>query len=53
MKIKWMILAALAIAVTPTLALAHPNQGPGTKVRPNLYHDRSPHLHVHDSVAHH
>jgi hypothetical protein len=51
MKMKWMTLAALVVAITPTLALAQPT--PGVRVRPNLYHDRSPHMHMHESVAHH
>ncbi len=53
MKTKWFTLAALVLALSPALALAHPTPTSGAHMRPNLYHDRSPKLHEHSSVAHH
>ena len=52
MKMKWTLLATLALAISPALALAHAPQNPGPRVRPNLYHDRSTHIHPHDTAAH-
>lgn len=46
-------LAALAFALSPTIALAHPEHGSAPHVRPNLFHDRSSQPHFHSSVAHH
>ncbi len=53
MKLQSMTLAALVLVFSPALALAHPIQSTGTRVRPNLFHDRSPRLHDHTPVAHH
>ena len=46
-------LAALAFALSPTIALAQPNHAPTAHVRPNLFHDRSQSVHEHSSLAHH
>lgn len=46
-------LAALALALAPTIALAQPIRNAGPHVRPNLFHDRSPQPHLHNSGAHH
>ncbi len=53
MKQKPMTLAALVLAFSPALALAHPVQSTGYRVRPNLFHDRSLRVHDHTPVAHH
>ena len=37
-------LAALAFALSPTIALAHPNRAASPHVRPNLFHDRGEQL---------
>ncbi len=57
---KLTILAVLALTFSPAIASAHPVQSNGTRVRPNLFHDRSPRLHEHTisfhehtPVAHH
>ena len=47
-------LAALALALAPTIATAQPIRNTGPHMRPNLFHDRSPQMHQqHNSVAHH
>jgi hypothetical protein len=43
---------ALLLALTPALALAVPRT-PTAHLRPQLYHDRTPKAHVHQSVPHH
>ena len=54
MKMKSMVFGVLALVLAPTLAFAQHTQSTGTRVRPTLYHDRSPRLHdQHLSVAHH
>ena len=50
---KLMTLAALALGLSPTMALAHPIQNTGAHLRPVLLHDRSPKLHLHAALAHH
>jgi hypothetical protein len=46
-------LAALAFALSPTIALAHPNRAASAHMRPNLFHDRAPQFHDHGATAHH
>ncbi len=46
-------LAALALALAPTIALAQPIRNTGPHMRPNLFHDRSPQPHAHSSGTHH
>ncbi len=46
-------LAALAFALSPTIALAHPNHTASTHLRPNLFHSRAPQLHDRSESAHH
>ena len=53
MNLKSMTLAALILVLSPALAFAHPIQSTGTRVRPTMFHDRSPRLHDHTPVAHH
>ncbi len=58
MKVKFAILTLLTVILSPALAFAHPvqssiPQGPSTRVRPTLFHDRSPHQHEHASLPHH
>ena len=54
MKLKAILFGVLALALAPTLAFAQPVQTTGTRLRPTLFHDRSPRLHdQHLSVAHH
>jgi hypothetical protein len=53
MKTNLITLAALALVLSPSLAFAHPVTSTGAHQRPNLFHDRSPKLHSHASVAHH
>ncbi len=53
MKLKPMTFAALVLAFSPILAFARPVQSTGTRIRPNMFHDRSPKLHDHTPVAHH
>ncbi len=50
---KLKTLTALALAFSPTIALAHPVRTSVAHVRPNLFHDRTPQDHSHSSVAHH
>jgi len=55
MKTKWMTLATLAVALSPSLALASapakPVQSTGTHQNANQYHDRTPHVHERGAVA--
>ncbi len=53
MNLQSMTLAALILVLSPALAFAHPIQSTGTRVRPTMFHDRSPRLHDHTPVAHH
>lgn len=46
-------LAALAFALSPTVALARPTHGPTAHMRPNLFHDRNRQVHDRGSLAHH
>ncbi len=54
MKMKWMTLATLAVALSPSLALA---SAPGKSASNNgtghatQYHDRTPHIHQRGSMA--
>jgi len=54
MKMKWMTLATLAVALSPSLALA---AAPGKTTQTtgsghaNQYHDRTPHIHERGSSA--
>jgi hypothetical protein len=49
-----MTLAALVLALTPTLALAHTTPVTGGHAHAsNSAHDRSPRMHDHTPVAHH
>ena len=50
MKLK--ISFALLLALTPVLALAS-QRTPTPHLRPQLYHDRTPKAHVHQSLPHH
>lgn len=53
MKMKWMTLATLALALSPALALAAPGKGThstGTG-RANQYHDRTPRIHERGSAS--
>ena len=49
MKMKWMTLTALTLALSSTLALAaapgKPAQNTGTRSHVNEYHDRTPRVH--------
>ena len=53
MKMKWMTLATLAVALSPSLALASTpaktTQSTGTG-HANQYHDRTPHIHERGSI---
>ena len=53
MKMKWMTLATLAVALSPSLALAaapaKTTQSNGTG-HANQYHDRTPHIHERGSI---
>ncbi len=46
-------LAALAFALSPTIALANPNHAASAHMRPNLFHDHSPQTHNRGESAHH
>ena len=46
-------LAALAFALSPTIALANPTHTPSAHARPNLVHDRAPQIHDRGESAHH
>ena len=55
MKKRTMILktlAALALALAPTIANAQPIRNTGPHMRPNLFHDRSPQPHLHSLNTH-
>lgn len=46
--------AALAFALSPTIALAHPpNHAASAHMRPNLFHARAPQAHERTEAAHH
>jgi len=53
MKMKWMTLATLAVALSPSLALASApaksttSNGTG---HANQYHDRTPHIHERGAI---
>ena len=53
MKMKWMTLATLAVALSPSLALAaapvKQTKTTGTG-HANQYHDRTPHIHERGSI---
>ena len=49
---KFLTLATLALALSPSLAFAHPVQS-GSAHQQTSYHDRSPQIHTHSTVAHH
>jgi len=53
MKMRLTALAALVIALSPTIAFARPTQSAVAHLRPTLFHDRSIHIHERGSVAHH
>ena len=46
-------LAALVLALSPTLALAQPSPITGGHVHTTSYHDRTPRARNHAPVAHH
>jgi hypothetical protein len=54
MKMKWMTIATLAVALSPSLALA---SAPAKTVHSNgthqtsQYHDRTPHVHERGAIA--
>lgn len=54
MKMKWMTLATLAVALSPSLALASApsksTHSTGTG-HANQYHDRTPHIHERGAIA--
>ena len=52
-KVAFKTLAALAFALSPTIALAHPNHASSAHMRPNLFHTRAPQLHDRGESAHH
>ncbi|WP_158792995.1 hypothetical protein [Granulicella sp. L60] len=51
-KISLALLIALAPALEPTAAFARPKE-PTAHMRPQLYHDHSPHARVRDSNGRH
>ncbi len=53
MKSKWTLLATLALAFSPALALAHPVSSPAVRVHSAEIHAHAPQAHVHTMVAHH
>ena len=52
MKRKLITLATLALALSPSLAFAHPVLS-GSAHQQTSTHDRSPRIHEHSTVAHH
>ena len=51
MKMKWITLATLAVALSPSLALAAaPGKASTGTGHANQYHDRTPHVHERGSV---
>jgi hypothetical protein len=44
MKLKLVLALAILAAVAPAFAASHPHNG-GAHMRPQLFHDRSPHVH--------
>jgi len=52
-KYSLIALAALVLALSPTLALAQHTPITGGHMRTVSYHDRTPHVHDHTPVAHH
>ena len=58
MKVKSTVLTLAAMVLAPAMAFAHlpqslSAQGPTPRMRPTLFHDRSPRPHEHISVPHH
>ncbi len=54
MKKRWMTLATLALALSPSFALAAPagKLATGTGMgRANQYHDRTPRIHARNTIA--
>ena len=51
-KQSLMTLAALALALTPALALAHPTPVTGGRVHAATSHDHTPTVHDHTPTAH-
>jgi len=54
MKMKWMTMATLALALSPSLMFANepakPGKSTGTHQGANQYHDRTPRVHEHGST---
>jgi hypothetical protein len=48
MKLKFLF--AMVLAAAPALVFA--SQAPQAHIRPQLYHDRTPKAHVHQSLPH-
>ncbi len=53
MKIISTILATLALAICPSLALAHTVSSPAVRVHSSGIHDHTPQAHVRSSITHH
>ncbi len=52
-KVAFITLTALAFALSPTIAAAHPNRTASAHMRPNLFHSRSAQIHDRGESAHH
>jgi hypothetical protein len=51
-KLSLMTLAALVLALTPTLALAHPFPVTTGRAHTTTFHDHTPTVHDHTPTAH-
>lgn len=52
MKLKFVLALAFLAAAAPVFAQSGPHTS-GAHLRPQLFHDRSPHIHDHGSQPHH